>query len=57
MVGLQVDSIYFGYAYDAALSAIRNYSSGSHEVMVGIRLGENSTRRMRWIQPDVSEVE
>ncbi len=56
MVGLQVDGIYFGYAYDAALSAIRNYSGGSHEVMVGIKLGENNTRRMRWIQPDASEI-
>ena len=56
MAGLQVDGIYFGYAYDAALSAIRNYSGGSHEVMAGIRLGDNNTRRMRWIQPDVSEI-
>lgn len=56
MAGLQVDGIYFGYAYDATLGAIRSYSGGSHEIMVGLRLGDNNTRRMRWIQPDVSEV-
>ncbi len=56
MAGLQVDGIYFGYAYDATFGAIRNYSGGSHEIMVGIRLGDNNTRRMRWIQPDVSEI-
>jgi len=57
MAGLQVDGVYIGYAYDANLSAISNYSGGSHEIMVGLRLGDNNTRRMRWIQPDISEFE
>jgi type IX secretion system PorP/SprF family membrane protein len=56
MAGFQVDGIYFGYAYDAALGAIRNYTGGSHEIMVGMRLGDNNTRRMRWLQPDISEI-
>ena len=56
LAGLQIDGIYFGYAYDITLGAIRSYSGGSHEIMVGLRLGDNNTRRMRWIQPDVSEI-
>ncbi len=56
MAGFMVDGIYLGYAYDATLGALQNYSGGSHELMVGIRLGDNSTRRSRWLQPDVSEI-
>ena len=56
MAGFMVDGIYLGYAYDATMGALQNYSGGSHELMVGIRLGENSTRRSRWLRPDVSEI-
>lgn len=28
---------YFGYSYDFSTSDIRNYNSGSHEIMIGIR--------------------
>lgn len=56
MAGFMVDGIYLGYAYDATLGAFQNYSGGSHELMVGIRLGDNSTRRSRWLRPDVSEI-
>ncbi len=56
MAGFMVDDIYLGYSYDATLGALQNYSGGSHELMVGIRLGDNSTRRSRWLRPDVSEI-
>jgi type IX secretion system PorP/SprF family membrane protein len=56
MAGFMVDGIYLGYAYDATLGAFQNYSGGSHELMVGLRLGDNSTRRSRWLRPDVSEI-
>jgi type IX secretion system PorP/SprF family membrane protein len=56
MAGFMVEGIYLGYAYDAAMGAIQNYSGGSHELMVGVRLGDNSTRRSRWLRPDVSEI-
>jgi type IX secretion system PorP/SprF family membrane protein len=56
MAGFMVDDIYIGYAYDATMGALQNYSGGSHELMVGIRLGDNSTRRSRWLRPDVSEI-
>ena len=56
MAGFMVDDIYLGYAYDATMGALQNYSGGSHELMVGVRLGDNSTRRSRWLRPDVSEI-
>jgi type IX secretion system PorP/SprF family membrane protein len=56
MAGFMVNGIYLGYAYDATMGALQNYSGGSHELMVGIRLGDNSTRRSRWLRPDVSEI-
>jgi type IX secretion system PorP/SprF family membrane protein len=56
MAGFMVDDVFLGYAYDATLGALQNYSGGSHELMVGIRLGDNSTRRSRWLRPDVSEI-
>jgi hypothetical protein len=46
---------YFGYAYDATLGTLRNYSSGSHELILGIRFGDTSTRRYRWIRKDETE--
>ena len=39
MVGLNTGDLSFGYAYDITLTNIRNYSSGSHEIFVGYRLG------------------
>lgn len=56
MAGFMVNDIYLGYAYDVTMGALQNYSGGSHELMVGIRLGDNSTRRSRWLRPDVSEI-
>ncbi len=55
MVGMSVDMFYFGYAFDASLGSIRNYSSGSHELMLGLRFGDNSVRRFRWIKKDETD--
>jgi hypothetical protein len=30
-----------GYSYDITLSKLRNYSSGSHEIMIGIDFGKD----------------
>jgi type IX secretion system PorP/SprF family membrane protein len=57
MVGVSVDMFYFGYAFDASLGTIKNYSSGSHEIMMGVRFGDNSTRRLRWIKKDEVDFE
>ncbi len=56
MAGFNVHEFYMGYAYDASLGAIQTYGGGSHEIMLGMRIGENSIRRFRWLRPDVSEV-
>ncbi|MEJ6686436.1 MAG: PorP/SprF family type IX secretion system membrane protein [Crocinitomicaceae bacterium] len=37
-IGIQVQELFFiGYAYEAPMSNIASYSSGSHEVFIGIR--------------------
>lgn len=40
--GVNYENLFFGYAYDATLSDIRDYSSGSHEVHLGYRFGGGS---------------
>ena len=35
IVGLEWNGIRFGYSYDMTTSAIKNHSSGSHEIMLG----------------------
>jgi type IX secretion system PorP/SprF family membrane protein len=52
MVGLSVDVFYFAYAFDASFSTVSNYGNGSHELMLGVRFGDNSSRRFRWIKKD-----
>lgn len=54
--GFSIQEFYFGYAYDASMGAVQTYGSGSHELVLGLRIGENSTRRFRWIRPDVSDI-
>ena len=48
MVGVRVDKLYFGYAFDYSLSDIQRISYGSHEIMMGLKFGDN-TRRYRWL--------
>jgi len=52
MIGLSVDVFYFAYAFDASLSGVRSYGNGSHELMLGVRFGDMSSRRFRWIKQD-----
>lgn len=52
MLGGRIDRIYMGYAYDVDTGPLSTYSSGSHEVVIGIRIGEYSTRRVRWFMQD-----
>ena len=44
-VGFRVDNIQFGYAFDWALSDIGNYNYGSHELILAVKLGDNSRRQ------------
>jgi type IX secretion system PorP/SprF family membrane protein len=48
MIGGRIDRLYMGYAFDMDAGPVRTYSSGSHEVIIGIRIGDYSTRRVRW---------
>jgi type IX secretion system PorP/SprF family membrane protein len=47
LLGVKVDKYYVGYAFDYTLSKIKNYSSGSHEIMIGINIGEGSNSGSR----------
>jgi len=52
MVGVSVEVFYFAYAYDASFKSVSNYSSSSHELMLGVRFGDKSSRRFRWVRQD-----
>ncbi len=52
MLGINFDMIRFSYAYDASWSMVNNYSSGSHELIIGVRFGDSNTRRFRWLRKD-----
>ncbi len=57
MAGFSIQEFFMGYAYDASMGAIQTYGGGSHEIMIGLKIGENNTRRFRWLRPDISDVE
>ena len=40
MIGLKYQGFVFGYAYDYATSDIKNYQSGTHEIILGYNFGE-----------------
>ncbi len=42
LVGARVDHIFFGYSFDWSFSEIGNYSDGSHEIVISVKLGDNS---------------
>lgn len=52
MIGASIQVFYFGYAYDSSFREVSNYTNGSHEIMLGLRFGDNSSRRFRWIRQD-----
>jgi len=44
LLGVRLDNIYFGYAFDWALSDIGHYNYGSHEITLSVKLGDNTRR-------------
>lgn len=41
MLGYSFDeTLFFGYSYDIGISDLRNYNSGSHEIMIGYRFND-----------------
>lgn len=48
MFGIRSENMYLGYAYDYALTSIRKYNFGSHEIFVSLKFGDDA-RRYRWL--------
>jgi type IX secretion system PorP/SprF family membrane protein len=48
-VGVNVNKLYAGYAYDYSSKGLLNNSYGSHELMMTLKLGDN-VRRYKWIE-------
>jgi type IX secretion system PorP/SprF family membrane protein len=48
LVGVRLESLFFGYSFDWALSEIGHYNYGSHEITLSVKLGDNS-RRYKWL--------
>lgn len=48
MVGVSVDRLIFGYAFDIGLNSIMKYSYGTHEFTFVAKIGDE-TRRFRWM--------
>lgn len=44
MLGFKVGKFYMGYAFDYTTSNIKNYSSGSHEIMIGFNIKEGAQK-------------
>lgn len=42
VIGIKFDKFLFGYSFDYPFSNINNYSSGSHEIMIGFNIGEGA---------------
>lgn len=44
MIGVKIKKFYFGYAFDYTTSNIKNYSNGSHEIMIGFNIKEGANK-------------
>ena len=48
-LGARYNNLYFGYAYDFTLNSLQTYSTGSHELMITLKLGGN-IMKYDWIE-------
>ena len=48
-IGIKLDRFYVGYSYDYSANSLTYYSCGTHELMLALKLGDN-TRRYRWME-------
>jgi len=48
LIGVRYNQLHIGYAFDYNFSPIREYSWGSHELVIALKLGD-SARRYRWL--------
>ncbi|PLX12242.1 MAG: hypothetical protein C0594_02665 [Marinilabiliales bacterium] len=44
VLGIKYDMFYLGYAFDWTFGKISEYSTGSHEIVLGVNLGENKVK-------------
>ncbi|HOU99183.1 MAG TPA: type IX secretion system membrane protein PorP/SprF [Bacteroidales bacterium] len=44
MLGLKVKKFYIGYAFDYTFTSIKNYSNGSHEILIGFNVFEGKNK-------------
>ncbi len=44
LIGFKVDKFYLGYSFDYTFSNLKNYSTGSHEILLGFNIGEGANR-------------
>lgn len=48
-IGIKLNTFYVGYSYDCSNNSLSYYSYGTHELMLALKLGDN-TRRYKWIE-------
>lgn len=48
-IGIKLSRFYMGYAFDYSSNPLTIYSSGTHELMLAVKLGDN-VRRYRWME-------
>lgn len=48
LLGVKVESLFFGYSFDWAFSEIGHFNYGSHEISLSYKLGDNA-RRYKWL--------
>lgn len=48
-LGARINRCYIGYSYDYNSNLLSRYSYGTHELMIALKLGDN-TRRYRWME-------
>jgi len=48
-LGCKINRFYVGYSYDYSNNPLNTYSSGTHELMLSLKLGDN-VRRYRWME-------
>jgi type IX secretion system PorP/SprF family membrane protein len=47
-VGTKINKVYIGYAFDYNFMGIQKYSCGTHEIILGVKLGDNA-RKYKWL--------
>ena len=48
MLGVRYNKLYIGYAFDYGISNLTTYTTGSHELMLALKFGDN-VRRYKWV--------